>query len=311
MFNADLYELTQSLASAFFVAMGPVRAQEELEPLPALFNLRAGYAESPGWFLVQALEFDPEPLTVTNLRVRDIYASESLVAAVLEIMASEKWLRRQGDRYFLSALGRELANERRRRVARWLSAVQPQLEKDFDRLEKGLAQIIQAGLNIGTPPGTWCLAHSRRRAPTESAPAAVQIYQYTADFNAFRDDAHMAAWKPLGVDGRTWEAFSLVHNGSAQSAAELFDQLAYRGYSLQDYTMALVDLEHKGWIDRTDGSGASQFAPTEDGNLVWEQVEHLTDDYFFRPWQQQGQAVVETLIQHMEQVRDAVQAMGS
>ncbi len=72
MFDANLYNLTQSLSGAFGVGMSVVRAQEQPDPMPDLYRLRAGYAESPGWFMVQALEFDPQPLTVADLRVRDI-----------------------------------------------------------------------------------------------------------------------------------------------------------------------------------------------------------------------------------------------
>jgi hypothetical protein len=311
MFNADLYDLTQSLSGALFSAMRAIRTQEQTDPLPDLYRLRAGYAESPGWFMVQALEFDPQPLTVANLRVRDIYASESLVAALLEIMASEKWLNRQGKNYFLSATGRALARERREGINRLLSALQPLPQVELQRLENGLARIIKASLQSPNPPGTWCLAHSRRRAPAENPQPAVQIYQYTADFNAFRDDAHMAAWQPLGIDGRTWEAFSFVHGGAAQSAADLFDQLAYRGYSEEDYAAALVGLEEKSWIkrEREDGAGTS-YQVTQEGHLVHAGVERLTDDYFFTPWHTLSQEEIAELIQLMEQARDALLVMG-
>ena len=57
---------------ALYSAGGATRARSASpdEPPPALLQLRAGRAESPGWFLIQAAEFDPEPLTVENLRAR-------------------------------------------------------------------------------------------------------------------------------------------------------------------------------------------------------------------------------------------------
>ncbi len=314
MFNAALYNLTQSLAGALFTAVGPIRAQEELAPLPDLFNLRAGYAESPGWFLVQAVEFDPEPLNVKNLRVRDTYASESLVAGLLEIMASEKWLHRRGEDFFLSELGQELARERRGRLTRWLAALQPHLSGEIDRLEEGLAKIILASIEMGTPPGNWCLFHSRNRAPADNAPAAVKVFQYTSDFNAFRDDAHMAAWGPLGIDGRSWEAFSLLCDGSADSAAALFDQLAYRGYSQEDYADALADLEQRGWISRKEQSEdnlEAHYRVSAEGRQLREKVENLTDEYFFAPWQQIGKEKSKEVIQLMEQLQETLQEMGS
>lgn len=311
MFNADLYDLTQSLSGAFFTGIRILQAEEQTDPLPDLYRLCAGYAESPGWFMVQALEFDPQPLTVADLRVRDIYASESLVAALLEIMASEKWLIRQGENYFLSTTGRALAYERREGINRLLSTLQPLPQVELQRLENGLAGIIKASLQSANPPGTWCLAHSRRRAPAEDAQPVVQIYQCTADLNAFRDDAHMAAWQPLGIDGRTWEAFSFIRSGAAQSAADLFDQLAYRGYSEEDYSAALIGLEEKGWIrhEREDGEGTS-YQVTQEGHLVHAGVERLTEDYFFTPWHTLSQGEIAEIIQLMEQAHRALQVTG-
>ena len=135
-----------------------MRAKEQPDPMPDLYRLRAGYAESPGWFMVQALEFDPLPLTVADLRVRDIYASESLVQGLLEVMASEKWLHRQGDSYFLSETGRALQKTLRGRAARWLAALQPLPAAEMERLESQMAQDNQGqpGPALSHPaPGAW------------------------------------------------------------------------------------------------------------------------------------------------------------
>jgi hypothetical protein len=96
--NAEFYNFLMETQGALYGAMQSVRVRpaEELEPPPIIFQIRAGLAESPGWFMVQAAEFDPEPLTVENLRVRDIYASGRIVQALLELLAGEQWLDRLG-----------------------------------------------------------------------------------------------------------------------------------------------------------------------------------------------------------------------
>src|SRR5215213_3454390 len=106
MLDATFYNLLMEAFDAIYSA-GSARIPTPGEPEPAILQLRAGLAESPGWFLIQAAEFDPEPLTVTNLRVRDIYASERIVQALLDLMASEGWLDRSAqDAYALTAKGR-------------------------------------------------------------------------------------------------------------------------------------------------------------------------------------------------------------
>src|SRR6185295_15094177 len=103
--DARFYELTQEVGGAIFGAMPAATTQTGAPPAPSpLLQIRRGLAEAPAWYLIQAAEFAPAPLTVASLRVRDIYASERMVAALLELMASEKWLdRRAADEYHLTA----------------------------------------------------------------------------------------------------------------------------------------------------------------------------------------------------------------
>jgi len=56
-----------------------------------------------------------------------------------------------------------------------------------------------------------------------------QADQHLDDLNAFRDDAHLAAWAPVGVSGITWEALSFVWNGEAATVEKLVERLPYRG----------------------------------------------------------------------------------
>jgi len=240
--------------------------------------LRAGLAESPAWFLMQAAEFDPQPLTVERLRVRDIYASERIVAALLDLMAGEKWFDRRGDEYALRFEGRAVLERIHANRYRWLGVLE--LPAAAHRLERRLADLIAASLAAPDPPGVWCLAHSRRRAPAAGESTAAHLFQYVADINAFRDDCHMAAWRPLGVAGHVWEAFGLVTDGTGPTADALFDALAYRGYSVADYAAALAELAARDWVS----AGTEGYAITNNGRAAREQVERATDSYFYAPW---------------------------
>ena len=148
------------------------------------------------------------------------------------------------------------------------------------RLERRFAGLIAAALAAPDPPGVWCLAHSRRRAPAAGESTAAHLFQYVADVNAFRDDCHMAAWHPLAMPGYVWEAFGLVADGSAPTAEALFDALAYRGYSVADYGAALAELAARGWVS----VGADGYTITDNGRAVHAQVEQTTDAAFFAPW---------------------------
>jgi hypothetical protein len=204
-------------------------------------------------------------------------------------MASEKWLQRNGDEYHLLPEGQRLKTELRERTIIALRPLETAMQQtNLARFEQLFAQIIEAALHAPTPPGNWSLAHSRRRAPVATESAILKIFYYFSDLNAFRDDAHMAAWRPYGVTGYQWEAFNLLANGTARNAAEIYDQLAYRGYAEADYQAALLYLIALGWI-RERGAG---FEVTAAGRTVYDAVEERTNHYFYAVWQQLGEAAL-------------------
>ncbi len=300
----DFYNLSQSLAGAIFGAM--IKEMERpSDPPPPLLQLRRGYAEAPAWFLVQAQEFDPEPISVEKLRVRDIYASERIVLSLLELMASEKWLLPVGNGEFvLAPAGRAIQDDLKARRTAALSKVKlPLSDDEMMQLESLLHRIIEASLDCDDPPDNWCLYHSRNRAPGPDAPILDKILQYTSDFNAFRDDAHMAAWKPHDISAYGWEAFSFIWSGQADTLEAIDQQLYYRGYSAAEFGEALKDLVARGWL----GEWAGKFATTPAGNKVREVTEQLTDSYFYAPWKALERSEALTLHELMVKLQEGLQ----
>ena len=296
MLDVEFYNLLMEAFDALYSAGSARHAHSGAPPerQPAILELRAGRAESPGWFLIQAAEFDPEPLTVDNLRVRDVYASERIVQALLELMASEEWLDRSAhETYCLTAKGRVVLQRRLQRQRELIAGLLPLPADDLALLATMLTQLIDASLAAPMPPGTWCLAHSRRRAPAHDDPALVRIAQCFSDFNAFRDDAHMAAWQSHQLDGYVWEAFALVCDGGADSAATLFEQLAYRGYSSGEYAGALETLTRRSWLEPAGAAGA--YRVTAAGRVARALVERATDNYFYAPWSCLAEAQISEL----------------
>lgn len=302
--DAEFYDLFMDAAGAIYAGMAAAqsRAEQPIE-MPQIMHVRAGLAESVGWFLVQASEFDPTPLTVDLLRVRDIYASERIVQALLELMATELWFDRDAQgAYHLTELGRAQMQRRRAFRQSLMADLAPLPVAEIERLAALLRRLIDASLASPTPPGCWCLAHSRQRAPADDAPVIVQIMQYFDDINAFRDDAHMAAWQRYGLPGYAWEAFALVCAGAAQSAGMIHAQLAHRGYSRLEYNAALAQLVQRGWLSHNPGG---EYTTTEAGRAARAKAERLTDTYFFGPWVCLGTAEVAELHTLLVRLRDS------
>ncbi|MEP7293480.1 MAG: hypothetical protein ABI835_16970 [Chloroflexota bacterium] len=299
--NAAFYDFTQQLQGTMLQAALRLTPRDPAAPAPPLLlQLRQGFAESPAWLLVQAAEFEPEPLSVERLRLRAIWSSEPIMTALLDLMVAEKWLDRRGADYYLLPAGDVLKH---RLIGRPQQLIEP-LETitgtlDLNRLEKLMKRVLDAMSDCPTPPGDWCLRYSRRRTPNGKAVA--RVFHYFSDFNAFRDDSHMAALLPHKVEGCVWEAFRCIGLGSAHDADTLFEQLAYRGFARADYLLALDDLVRRGWVVCGD-HGCTM---TNEGEAVVAEVERQTDQYFYAAWSCLSTAESDELDRMLEQL-DAV-----
>ena len=105
-----------------------------------------------------------------------------------------------------------------------------EVDVDLERLAELLGRISTACLNAPEPPGTWAIRHSRNIAPADDAPALAKIDQYLDDLNAFRDDAHIAAFAPHNISGHGWELFSMLWRKQVKSAAEMVEKRSGRGH---------------------------------------------------------------------------------
>jgi hypothetical protein len=308
LLNSEFYDLTQTFQGALFQG-GMAHLPDGLPPPSnVLLQVRAGYAESPGWVMVQAKEFDPEPLSVERFRVRAVWSSERIVAALLDLMTTEKWFDRVGDDYHLTEDGRTILQSMVERRQKLLTPLIAHLSTDeVEPLERLMRRIVDATLADAEPPSKWSLIHSRNRAPEDSAPTVYKLFQYCADINAIRDDAHMAAFQPLGVEAYVWEAFSFIWNGTANTAQAIFDALSYRGYSQTEFAGGLQELARREWVTSDDGQ---HYQITDEGQKVRGEVERLTDDYFYRPWACLNDAEVEELHSHLTALKTKLEGLG-
>ena len=298
----DFYNLSQTLQGSIFGAMGARRRQQnvQLPALPPLVQVQGGYAESPAWMLVQAIEFDPEPLTVPMVRRRAIYSSERIITGLLDLMTAAGWLDRLLDgAYRLTKDGRTMWASLSARSATPLANLSGELTTDVARLVTLQQQIIDAWLADETRD-SWCLRRSRNRAPRMEASALQKINQFSSDFNAYRDDAHMASFAGHQISGIGWEAFSFVHDKQADSAEMLQSQLSYRGYSTAEFEQILADLVERRWI-KAKRSDPARYRLTEAGRQVRNSAEIATDAYFYAVFPQQNIASLWQLMNELHQ----------
>jgi hypothetical protein len=150
-----------------------------------------------------------------------------------------------------------------------------------ERLTALLGRIVDATYQAPEPPEKWALLH-RFRVATEESSLLAQAREYMMDFFAYRDDAHLSAWKTYGVLGQARNAFTSLWRGDVHSPAQLAEQAAFRGYAAADYEEAIQELLRRGWVEEADGAGT--YRVTRQGQVLRNAVEQQTDGYFFVPW---------------------------
>lgn len=124
------------------------------------------------------------------------------------------------------------------------------------------------------------------------------------EFQSFRDDVHIAAWRPHNFEGYVWEAFSDVWQDEAHTAAEILEKHPAREYEEKDYQNALTELKDRGWVSEKDGA----YEITDEGKAVRQKAEDLTDEYFKAVFADLNEQEVEQTIEQLKQLKEELQA---
>jgi predicted transcriptional regulator len=174
---------------------------------------------------------------------------------------------------------------------------------EMNQLAAMLERIVTNTIESAEPAHKPALMASRWTDPGPDAAAAARIDQYVTDLLRYRDDAHISAWRPTGVDGKTWETLTLFWQGEVSSAAEVSDRLSGRGYDIDDYSKAMNVLEERGWIaDSNDG-----FQITDEGKRVRQDAEEETDRLCYLGWLVLNQSELESLGDLIARLNDKLQ----
>lgn len=153
---------------------------------------------------------------------------------------------------------------------------------DLEKLVRLLAKIKKENELAPEPPQKWAV-FKRFGVANESSLLIVQIRETLMDMFAYRDDSYISAARPhFGQAGIVWSVLESVCNGEAVTAEQMSEVMSFRGYDVEDYDVAIQAAIEIGWVEAAEIPGT--FRPTQKGRDLREQVEQLTDEYFFRPW---------------------------
>ncbi len=240
-----------------------------------------GLNDVPGWFhLILATGIAPEPISPARLGVRNPYTSPGRFAEHLSGLAERGYLAPAGgvDQYLPTQKAHQTIDhylEKQRAELAKLDDVLPMA--DMERIETLWLRLIHSIAGLNQPEIPSFLDVRKRSVPAE-LPLSERLVRYQSASGAFRDDAHSAAWRPHNINGHAWEIFTYIWRGEDRSE----QLLQARAYRVEDDEAAVQDLLQRGWIEAADEDG--KYQATEAGKKLRQEVEDLTDKYFYSAW---------------------------
>ncbi len=272
------------------------------EPVFTRFSADSGLDVPTVGLLLAAITFEPDTTTPARLRVRGPYTATQTYLARLAA-ATETGYMTEGSsgEYRLNDPGRVSLQRLIEETRAVMAQADPLPLADSQRLASLLDQLVRASLSTPPPPDTWSIRLSYKLMPAVSPPLPY-IEQAISCLRGYRDDAHLAAWRPSDLSAAALETLTLLWRGEADSLAAVCQRLSRRGHSPDVYAEALRELHTRDFIE------GPETVPrlTEAGRAFREQVERDTDHFFFAPWACLDEAQRVALAELLTRLRDGL-----
>ena len=228
-------------------------------------------------------ELGLEYFSTPDFQKRDPFSNPEQFEKLFARLLVKGWIAALPDgRYLVTEKAREAARQIIQAGDAHLSGFEPAVDVNLQKLAFLLTQIASANSAAPEPPEKWAIFKRFRVADANSSWLA-QVREYLMDLFAYRDDSHLSASHPhFGRAGIVWSVLSSIWSGAAVTAEQMSEALAFRGYDVVDYEVAIQAAVEIEWVENAEISGA--FRPTYKGMELREQVERMTNEYFYAPW---------------------------
>ncbi len=292
-------EASQAISTATRPFVNPIVAETGLTQPREVLTLQVARA------------IEPEAITPERIWRRYPYGTLDGWILPMVTLAERQLLVAQSDgSYQLTPGGRALIRRLLKEFYAGLAGIEKSIEPTFstaevERLASLLNEIVTACFAASLDRSSLIDSHGLAPHGT-AAPTLARIDQALDDLNAFRDDAHLAVWRPLHVAGEAWELFTFLWRGEVKNAEEMVEKAASRGHTLEAYQSALGDLIGRGWVCATGDTESRAFEVTAAGRQVRDEAEAVTDRNFYAPWQVLNETEVDDLRELLTRLKAAL-----
>jgi hypothetical protein len=228
-------------------------------------------------------ELGLEYFSIPDFQKRDPFSNPEQFEKLFARLVVKGWIAAMPDgRYHVTEKAREGARQIIQAGDAHLANFESMLDVNLEKLAMLLNQVVTLCAQATEPPQKWAIIKRYRVADKDSS-WLPQIREHLMDLFAYRDDSHLSASHPhFGRAGIVWSVLGSIWSGDAVTADQMTEAMAFRGYDVDDYEVAIQAAAEIEWVESAEVFGA--FRPTQKGRELREQVERLTNEYFYKPW---------------------------
>lgn len=254
-------------------------------------------------------ELGLEYFSTEDFQKRDPFSNPEQFEKLFAHLFFKGWIEaptRDG-RYQVTEKAREGARQIIQAGDSHLATLEPLVNVNLRKLAILLKQVVTANTAASEPPQKWAIL-KRFRVADKDSPWLAHIREYLMDLFAYRDDSHLSASHPhFGRAGIVWSVLGSVWNGNAVTADQMMETMAFRGYEVDDYEVAIQAAVQIEWLENAENSRV--FRPTPKGRELREQAEILTNEYFFHPWSAMKQDKLDEMYDQLTKLRDQLREL--
>lgn len=228
-------------------------------------------------------ELGLEIFSTPNFQKRDPFSNPHLFDKAFATLNFKGWIEPvPEDEYRVTERARQAAARIIQAGDEHLLPFESFTDINLERLEDLLKQIVIANSTASQPPEKWAVLKRFHVSDTNS-PVIIQVRESIMDLFAYRDDSHLSAAYPhFGQAGIVWSVLGSLWKSTTVTAEQLAEAMSFRGYEVDEYAVALQAAVQIGWAEQADASDIFRITPK--GRELHEQVEKLTNEYFYAPW---------------------------
>src|SRR4030095_6828130 len=195
-------------------------------------------------------ELGLEYFSIPDFQKRDPFSNPEQFEKLFARLLVKGWIVAMPDgRYQVTEKAREGARQIIRAGDAHLSNYESMLDVDLEKLALLLKQLVTACADASEPPQKWAILKRFRVADKDSS-WLPQIRESLMDLFAYRDDSHLSASHPhFGRAGIVWSVLGSVWSGDAITAEQMIESMAFRGYEMDDYEVAIQAAIEIEWIE--------------------------------------------------------------